>query len=183
MEPFIPEHVFLTKGVGRYREKVTSFESALRDARIASFNPVRVSSIFPPGCKIVPREIGLAQLRSGGLVFCVMAENSTNEPHRLISASVGSAIPRDRKRYGYFSEHHSHGQTDQETGDYAEDLAAQMLATTIGVLFDTNLDHDARKEQFKMGGLIVSTTNTTQSAIGDKHGLWTAVMAAAVFVE
>ena len=181
--PFIPERVFLTKGVGRYREKLTSFELALRDAKIASLNLVRVSSIFPPGCKIVPRETGLARFRSGGVVFCVMAENSTNEPHRLISASVGLAIPRDRKRYGYLSEHHSHGQTDQEAGDYAEDLAAQMLATTIGVPFDATSDYDARREQYKMGGLIVRTTNTTQSAIGDKHGWWTTVIAAAVFVE
>jgi len=183
MGPFIPERIFLTKGVGRYREKLTSFELALRDAQIASVNLVRVSSIFPPGCKIVPRETGLAQLRSGGIVFCVMAENSTNEPHRLVSASVGLAIPRDHKRYGYLSEHHSHGQTDQEAGDYAEDLAAQMLATTLGVPFDADSDYDARKEQYKMGGLIVRTTNTTQSAIGDKHGLWTTVIAAAVFVS
>jgi len=111
-----------------------------------------------------------------------MAENATNEPHRLVSASIGLAVPRDRNRYGCLSEHHSHGQTDEEAGDYAEDLAAQMLATTIGVSFDANSDYDARKEQYRMGGLIVRTTNVTQSAIGDKNGMWTTVVAAAVFI-
>jgi len=182
MRLFIPQRVFLTKGVGKHREKLASFEAALRDAGIAFSNLVRVSSIFPPWCNIISRKTGLECLQGGGVTFCVMAENSTNEPHRLVSASIGLAIPRDRNRYGYLSEHHSFGQTDEEAGDYAEDLAAQMLATTIGVSFDANSDYDARKEQYKMGGLIVRTTNATQSAIGDKNGLWTTVIAAAVFV-
>ncbi|GAG19255.1 unnamed protein product, partial [marine sediment metagenome] len=42
--------------------------------------------------------------------------------------------------------------------------------------------YDERKEQYKMGGLIVRTTETTQSAVGDKKGLWTTVIAAAVLL-
>lgn len=182
MTSHVPQCVFLTRGVGRHREKLVSFESALRDAGIARCNLVRVSSIFPPACRIVSRSTGLRRLQSGGVVFCVMAENAINEPHRLVSASVGLAIPRDKNRYGYLSEHHSFGQTDEVSGDYAEDLAAQMLATTIGVPFDPELDYDARKEQYRMGGLIVRTTNVTQSAVGDRSTVWTTVVAAAVFV-
>ena len=50
----IGDAIFLTKGVGRHSEKLTSFELALRDARIAEYNLVRVSSIFPPGCRLFP---------------------------------------------------------------------------------------------------------------------------------
>lgn len=182
MSSFMPARVFLTKGVGRHREKLASFEVALRDAGIAPFNLVRVSSIFPPKCKVVSRESGLKKLHAGSVVFCVMAENATNEPRRLISASIGLAVPRDKDAYGYLSEHHDFGQTDEDAGDYAEDLAAQMLATTIGVPFDAEADYDARKEQYKMGGMIVRTTNATQSALGDRRGMWTTVVAAAVFV-
>lgn len=178
----IPSRVFLTRGVGRHKDKLTSFEWALRDASVARFNLVRVSSILPPGCKIVSRHGGVGTLVSGEVVFCVMADNATNEPHRLVSASIGLAVPRDPSRYGYLSEHHGFGQTDEDAGDCAEDLAAQMLATTIGVPFDVDSDYDARKEQYRMGGLIVRTTNITQSALG-KEGLWTTVLAAAVFVE
>ena len=178
--PMIPRRLFLTKGVGKDREKLASFEKALRSAGIASCNLVRVSSIFPPYAKIIRKRQGLAQLRPGEVTFAVMCENATNEPRRLIAASVGVAVPRDPQRYGYLSEHHSFGQAGREAGDYAEDLAAQMLASTLGVPFDVDKAYDERREQYKVGGLIVRTTNCTQTAVGDKNGLWTTVLAAAV---
>ncbi len=179
---FVPRKVFLTKGVGRHREKLASFEVALRDAGIAQFNLVSVSSIFPPGAKLVSRNRGLKEFQPGQVVCCVMARNETNEPHRLTAASVGIALPRDTRKYGYLSEHHSFGQKEREAGDYAEDLAAQMLATTLGVPFDPDRNYDERKEQYKFGGLIVRSSSVTQSAVGDKNGLWTSVVAAAVLV-
>jgi arginine decarboxylase len=182
MVGFVPSRIFMTKGVGRHKEKLASFELALRDARIARFNLVRVSSIFPPGCKIIPRSQGLPRLDSGEVVFCVLAENATNEPHRLIYSSIGVAIPRDPEMHGYLSEHHGYGQTEDEAGDYAEDLAAQMLATTIGLPFDSDKSYDEKKEQYLMGGNIVRTANITQSAVGDKNGLWTTVLACAVML-
>jgi arginine decarboxylase len=179
---FVPSRIFLTKGVGRHKEKLASFELALRDAHIAQFNLVRVSSIFPPGCKIVPASEGLRCIKPGQIVYCVLTESSTNEPHRLISASIGVAIPRDQNMHGYLSEHHDFGMNDQQAGDYAEDLAAQMLATTLGVPYDADKSYDEKMEQYKVGGDIVRTTDITQSAIGDKTGLWTTVLASAVMI-
>ncbi len=179
---FVPRHVFLTKGVGRHREKLSSFEMALRDAGIERFNLVRVSSIYPPGCKLIPRKRGLEMLNAGQVVFCVMADNASNEPNRLVAASIGMAIPADVKHYGYLSEHHSFGQTEKTAGDYAEDLAAQMLSSTYGMEFDIDDSYDARKEIFRIDGRIVRTMNVTQSATGDKRGVWTTAVAAAVFV-
>ena len=178
----VPTKVFLTKGVGKHRERLASYEAALRDAQIAQFNLVSVSSIFPPGAKLVSRNRGLKELRPGQVVYCVQSRNETNEPHRLVAASVGIALPRDTKRYGYLSEHHSFGQREREAGDYAEDLAAQMLATTLGVPFDPDRNYDERREQYKFGGLIVRSSSITQSAVGDRKGLWTSVVAAAVLV-
>jgi arginine decarboxylase len=178
----LPRYVFLTKGVGIHRERLTSFEAALRDAGIAPYNLVRVSSIFPPYCRIISRTRGLNLLKPGQVLFVVMSDNATNEPHRLISASVGIAIPKDPSRYGYLSEYHSFGEREDRAGDYAEDLAAQMLATTLGVPFDPDLSYDKRKEIWKIAKEIVRTQNITQSAIGNKNGLWTTVVAAAVFI-
>lgn len=180
--PIIPRRIFCTKGVGKHREKLSSFEWALRSAGIAHCNIVNVSSIIPPGAKIIPKRQGLSLLSPGEIVFTVMARNATNEPHRLLASSIGLAIPRNPSRYGYLSEHHSFGQTEREAGDYAEDLAAQMLASTLGVPFDVDKAYDERKEQYKVGGLIVRTSNVTQSAVGDKNGLWTTTLAAAVMV-
>jgi arginine decarboxylase len=177
----IPKHFFLTKGVGKHREYLQSFELALRDAGIQHCNIVNVSSIVPPGCKLVSKERGLRMLKAGEITFIVLAKNSTNEQHRLIAASVGVAIPSRREKYGYLAEHHSFGQTDEVAGDYAEDLAATMLATTMGIPFDPETAWDERKQLFKTTGLIIKTTNITQSATGEKSDLWTTVIAAAVF--
>ena len=178
----IPKKVFLTKGVGRHKERLASFELALRDAGIEKFNLVCVSSIMPPNCKIITKEKGLQELRAGEIVHCVLARNETNENNRLCVASIGCAVPSDSNNYGYLSEHHSHGETDEQAGEYAEDLAASMLATTLGVEFDSAMGWDEREQIYKMSGKIVRTRNITQSAEG-KTGLWTSVVAAAVFIE
>jgi len=178
----VPKRVFLTKGVGKHKERLTSFELALRDAGIAAQNLVRVSSIFPPNCKLIPRAQGLKHISPGEVVFAVVAENSTREPHRLLAASIGLAIPADRTTYGYLSEHHSFGEDDHTAGDYAEELAAEMLATTLNVEFDPDKSWDEKKEVYRMSSKIVRTMNVTQSAVGDKRGLWTTVIASAIFL-
>lgn len=182
MTGIIPNRVFLTRGVGRHKEKLASFELALRNADIAQYNLVKVSSIFPPHCKIISPKQGKQSLKPGQIVHCVMSQNSTDEPRRLLAASVGVAIPRDSRQYGYLSEHHSFGEPDSKAGDYAEDLAASMLATILGVEFDPDASYDEKKEIWKISGKIYRTLNSTQSAIGDSRRLWTTVLACAVFV-
>lgn len=179
---FVPRSMFLTRGVGRHKEQLASFELALRDAGVAEFNLVSVSSIFPPGCRIVTRRVGLRQLSPGQIVFAVIARQATNEPNRLISSSIGVAIPNDKEQYGYLSEHHAFGVKGQVAGDYAEDLAAQMLATTLGIDFDVDKSYDEKKETWKISGKIVRTLNMTQSAEGDKDGLWTTTVAISVLL-
>ncbi len=178
----VPKRVFFTKGVGIHREELHSFELALRDAGIEKFNLVKVSSIFPPGCRIISRAQGIKLLSPGQIVFCVMSKCSSNEPRRLIAASVGCALPMDKKQYGYLSEHHAYGQTDTMAGDYAEDLAAAMLASTLGIELDENLGWDEKKEIYRISDKIVKTTNITQSAIVKGDGKFTTVLAAAVLI-
>jgi arginine decarboxylase len=178
----IPKYMFLTKGVGSHKERLASFELALRNAGIHRCNLVTVSSIIPPGCKLIPKEQGLKQLQPGEITFAVLSKNSIQEPQRLIAASIGVAIPSNKDSYGYLSEHHSCGQSAEAAGDYAEDLAATMLATTMGIPFDSDKAWDEKKQIFKASGMIIKTSNITQSAKGEKRGKWTTVLAAAVFV-
>ena len=179
---FVAKKIFLTKGVGKHRERLSSFELALRSAGIAHCNLVRVSSIFPPHCKLISRTEGLKLLRPGAVTFVVLSENSTREPHRLIASSIGLALPADKSMYGYLSEHHSFGETEDRAGEYAEELAAEMLATTLDVEFDPDLNWDEKKEIYRISNKIVRTMNTTQSAVGDRRGLWTTVLTAAILV-
>ncbi len=174
--------MFLTKGVGSHKERLASFELALRSAGIHRCNIVNVSSIIPPGCELISKEQGLKRLQPGEITFAVLSKNSVKEPQRLIAASVGIAIPSNKDSYGYLSEHHSFGQSAEAAGDYAEDLAATMLATTMGIPFDSEKAWDEKKQTFKTSGMIIKTSNITQSAKGEKTGQWTTVLAAAVFI-
>ncbi|MEM3180838.1 MAG: arginine decarboxylase, pyruvoyl-dependent [Candidatus Micrarchaeaceae archaeon] len=178
----IAKKMFFTKGVGRDSTQLGSFEQALRDARIQMFNLVRVSSIIPPNCELIKHDEGLQLLVPGQVVFLVMSRVESNEPNRLIAASVGAAMPKDRNQYGYLSEYEAYGETEEVAGDKAEDLAATMLATTLGIEFNTYQGWDEKEQVFKMSNKIVRTFNVTQSAVVGKDGKWTTTIAAAVFV-
>ena len=178
----VPGRLFLTRGSGRHREKLISWELALHDARISCFNLVRVSSIFPPRCKLVGREAGLKALVPGQVVFAVLSKNATSEPGRLIAASIGLAAPRDSSRHGYLSEHHSFGETAETAGNHAENVAVQMLSASLGL---PSPDDDAggdRKRRRERCGEFAETTSIARCATGDPRGLWTTVVAAAVLL-
>ncbi|MEE8397829.1 MAG: arginine decarboxylase, pyruvoyl-dependent [Desulfobacterales bacterium] len=180
---YVPRYLFFTKGVGVDREKLASFENALRDAQIAHLNIVTVSSIFPPHCNILEIKEGLSRLEPGEITHCVMARQQMNEPGRRIVASIGLALPSEEGMYGYLSEHHGFGQTEIEAGEYAEDLAASMLARTLGIEFDPNKDYDERRDIYQMSGKIVESQHTSQAALGAEGNLWTTVISAAIFVK
>jgi arginine decarboxylase len=179
---YVPKRMFLTKGTGKHRERLPSYEMALRNAGIAAFNLVSVSSIYPPECKIISREKGLGEVSPGQILHAVISKNETNEPNRLIAASIGVAIPKDPKLYGYLSEHHSYGETAATAGDYTEDLAAEMLATILDVPFNSDSSWDEKRQQWKISGKIYLTRNITQSVRGDKKGWWTTVLSAAILL-
>jgi len=178
----VPREAFFTKGVGKHKNRLQSFELALRDAGIEKYNLVRVSSILPPQCKIISINKGVTKLHPGQIVHVVLADSSTDEPSRLICAGDGLAQPAERHQYGYISEHHGYGMTERRVADLVEDMAATMLATTLGIDFDSETDYDDRRELYKMSGKIVRSRACVQTAEGDKDGLWTTVVAAAVFV-
>jgi arginine decarboxylase len=177
-----PNRMFFTKGVGYHRNQLQSFELALRSAGIQKCNIVTISSIFPPNCHIISKDNGINSLEPGQITFVVMARESTNEPNRLVSAAVGLARPKDKKQYGYISEHHAFGQTVKKSSDFAEDLAATMLASTLGIELDPDLAWDERKQVYKIGTRQFVTSSIAQSARGHKDGLWTTVVACAVML-
>lgn len=178
----IPRQVFFTKGVGKHRDRLQSFELALRKAGIEKCNLVRVSSILPPNCEVIPASRGLEQLEPGQITFVVLSEGATNEPSRLVGAGIGVAQPKKGHQYGYISEHHAFGMTEGRLADLVEDMAATMLATTLGIDFDPETAYDERKEVYRMSGKIVRTRASVQTAEADKNGLWTTVVSAAVLL-
>lgn len=178
----VPKKMFLTRGVGVHKDKLASFELALRKAGIEKCNLVYVSSILPPFCKIISKKAGIKMLNPGQITFCVMARNNTNEPNRLISSAIGVAMPSDHENYGYLSEHHSYGEGQRTVSDYAEDLAATMLATTLNIEFDPESAWDEREDVYRASGKIFLSRSIAQTALGDRRGKWTTVVAVAVFI-
>ena len=178
----VPRKVFFVKGIGYHKSKLASFEQALRDAGIEKYNLVNVSSILPPYCIEVDKDDGLSQLNPGQIIFAVMARSESNEYNRLICASIGVAKPTDKGQYGYLSEHHTFGVKPENAGETAEDLAAEMLATTLGIPFDPDTNYDAKKEEFNLSGKIVETKNITVCATVREENEWASVLAAAVFI-
>lgn len=179
---FVPSKMFLTRGVGVHKHELRSFELALRDAGIEKCNLVMVSSILPPRCKIIPRKQGQQHIQPGQITFAVMARASTCEPHRLIATSIGVAVPSDENAYGYLSELHGYGMNEETAGDLSEDMAAAMLASTLGVDFNEDAAWDEKKEVFRISDKIVKTTNVTQTAVGNSQGLWTTCITAAICI-
>lgn len=159
----VPRKLFFTSGVGRDKDRLVSFELALRDARIEKYNLVTVSSIFPPKCKVIEREKGLKMLKEGQIVFCVLSRNDSNKPNEIISSSVGIAIPKDRNLHGYIAEFHTTGLSEEETGKYVEGLAKLMLKTKIG---DKPIEESFYEAK----------------AAKTEKGKWTTVISAAVFI-
>ncbi len=183
MSRLVAQRMFFTKGLGYHRNKLESFELALRAAGVEKCNLVTVSSIFPPHCKLISKEEGIKALVPGQITFCVMAREATNEPNRLVSAAVGLAKPKEKEQYGYISEHHGFGQTQRKAADFAEDLAAAMLGSTLGIEVDPNAAWDERKKMYKVdAGRHFASRSICQSAEGHKDGLWTTVVAMAVML-
>jgi len=182
MLSLVAKNLFLTKGKGVHEDRLTSFEYALRDAGIAGTNLVLISSIFPPQAKLISRKEGLKRILPGQILFTIYSKNQTNEPQRVCAASVGLAQPKDKSRYGYLSEYESYGQNETQAGDYAEDIAAQMLASSLGITFDADKAWNEKRQQWSISGEIYKTHNITQTTKGDKDGKWTTVFAAAVLL-
>ncbi|MBW3021955.1 arginine decarboxylase, pyruvoyl-dependent, partial [Candidatus Woesearchaeota archaeon] len=164
----IPKKVFLTHGVGRHKEELESFELALRDAGIQICNIVEVSSIFPPGAKLLTKQQGLKLIKPGQITFAVMSRLQSNEKNRLLSASIGIAIPKDKTSYGYLSEHHAFG--EKECGKHAEDLAVAMLATKMGIKLDPGKHWDQTKQHWKIEKKVFKTSSITETATVKKNG-------------
>ena len=178
----IPKKVFLTKGIGKDKTKLQSFECALRDAGISAYNLVEVSSILPPHCEEVSKEEGIKEFQPGQIVFLVLARNTSKEKDRKMVASVGVAKPKDNTQYGYLSEHHGFDQDSKSASKFSEDLAASMLASTLGITFDQNADYDEKQKIFHLSDKIVETKSITSATTIDSDELYTTVVAAAVFI-
>jgi arginine decarboxylase len=183
--PLVPPKVFLTKGVGVHERQLSSRALARPDAGVEKVNLIKASSIIPPGCQFISPGEGKELLRIGQMTFAIIAEASTNEPHRLISAAIGVAKPDDENEYGFFTEveqEQGYGKTEEKAGAEVMKLAIENLASSWRAPFDPDEDFDPEKTLYRIKNKNVRASHMTQSTFGDKDGLYTTVFVAAVFL-
>jgi len=58
--------------------------------------------------------------------------------------------PRRQEHLRLPERHHSFGETEEQAGEYAEELAAEMLATTLDVDFDPDKSWTEKKEIYRI---------------------------------
>lgn len=149
----VPSAVFPVTGIGRHEDRIGSFEMALRDAGIAPYNLVPVSSVIPPDATVVAPDEGRAALDAGEITHCVLAREDTRRA-QAVAAAVGVAIG---------GEHH--GYAVEQTGRDEQDVAgrAERVATDL-------LDREPDRRF------------TVSAATTGEDGVWTTAVAAVVFV-
>lgn len=162
----IPKKIFLTKGKGFHKNKLHSFELALREAGIHKCNLVKVSSIIPPHCKLISKKEGVSLLRPGEITYCVLSVCETNKLNEEISAAVGLAFSDDKDIIGYIAEGIKQGIECKNLKDYIENTAYEMFNS---ILKEKNNEQSIRKKS------IVQTSKGKKDA-------WSTVVAAAVFI-
>jgi arginine decarboxylase len=140
-------------------------------------------AIFPPQAELVSRRDGLDSLEPGEVVVAMLAEHATREPNRLLTASIGLAAPVDRALHGCLATRVAFGETEEQAGAGAEELAAEMLATSLGIDFELETVWDEKRELYRVAGTVVRTANVTQAALGDARGWWTTTIAGAILLN
>lgn len=164
---FVPKKIFFTNGTGSHKEPLEAFHFALKDAGIEKYNIVNVSSIIPPFCEVIDTERGLQELKTGQILFCVMARETSNQKDKIIGASISCAFLKNQNVLGYIAEHHSTECTSEKSlSEYTEKLATSLLSLKI-----ETLNHHQ-----------INVITTTQVAKVQEDRLHTDVIAAAVFL-
>lgn len=123
----LPEVVVLSAGHAEGITPLNAFDNALLAAGVGNLNLIRVTSIIPPGARVVKLvESWPAQLkkylRPGMLVPAVYEYIVSQKPGQLITAAIGAGLPVNVKQNGVIVEYKCVG----ETGE-AEKMGRKMI--------------------------------------------------------
>ncbi|HEV7595982.1 MAG TPA: pyruvoyl-dependent arginine decarboxylase [Gemmatimonadaceae bacterium] len=186
---FIPRRVFFTAGTGQHELERVAMQHAMREAGVSQCNLVKVSSILPPETEIIPRASGIRLLRPGNIVFAVIAQSQTNEPHQRITPAVAWANPDKKGIAGYIAEVEedlAKGKTEETAADEAGEEAVTILAETLRVRVDPKRKWNRRKRTTRIGrtnvgiGYLAATTEGPEEKDGRSD--FAAAIVLAVFV-
>jgi len=179
----IPNKFFFTRGKGVHQKELRAFEIALQDAGVHTGNFVKISSIIPPGCKLISREEGVKLLKPGQIAFSVMAQSQTNEPGQIVTAGIGMAQPKDETMYGFLAEAEEViGRTEDDVEEDVIEMAIENLVAQWNPKFDGESVFRKGKKHYEIDGREINVDSVVQSAKGAEENQFTVVLALAVFI-
>jgi arginine decarboxylase len=186
---FIPRRLFFTAGVGQHELERVALQHAMRQAGVSQCNLVKVSSILPPETQIITRAEGVRLLRPGNIVFAIIAQAQTNEPHQRITPAIAWANPDKRGVPGFIAEVEedlAKGKSEETAADQVGEEAITILAETLRVKVDPKRKWDRRKRTTRIGrtnvgiGYLAASTEGPEERDGQND--FAAAVVIAVFV-
>ena len=182
---FVPKRLFFTKGVGAHEQQRVAMHHALRDAGVSDCNLVKVSSVIPPGCRIISRREGAKLLRPGNIVFAVIAMSETKEPHQRATVALGWATPDQDGVPGYIAEieeEQAKGKTAKSAGDEVGQMALTLVAERLQTRIDSKSLWARSKRVHRIGGTTVHCGCITSTIIGDEKERYLSAVALALYL-
>lgn len=100
-----PTHYFLVSGDSEGFTLLNAFDGALLRAGIGDTNLVKMSSIVPPHCQLMPP----VRLPAGALVPTAYASITSDVPGEIIASAVAVALPENPDYPGLIMEYSARG--------------------------------------------------------------------------
>ena len=117
--------IYLTTGKGEGPTPLAAFDAALRDAGVANYNLICLSSVIPPHSEIVPTKFAPPGDEYGHRLYVVMARHDTQQRGETAWAALGWTQDVGDGR-GLFVELHGSDKADVE--QRLEATLAAMIA-------------------------------------------------------
>ncbi|HET9872653.1 MAG TPA: pyruvoyl-dependent arginine decarboxylase [Propionibacteriaceae bacterium] len=105
----------VSSGTGVGRTRLSAFDAALHDAGVADYNLIRLSSVIPPGSRVI--KIAGGEQLSGGhgdALYCVYADAYASTPGEQAWVGLAWSLRDDESGAGLFVEHHGSSKSTVE---------------------------------------------------------------------
>jgi len=125
--------IYLASGLGNGPTKLAAFDAALNDAGVANYNLLRLSSVVPPGSKIIPSDSPIPEEvmpgQWGDRLYVVIAEKRVDTPNAEAWAGIGW-VQDEKTGKGLFVEHE--GESEKHVRrDIQQSLEALMATRNV----------------------------------------------------
>jgi arginine decarboxylase len=168
---FVPRRVFFTSGVGRHEQERVATQHAMAAAGVPRVNLVKISSVIAPRCQIISRQQGIRLLRSGSIVFAVIAQGMTKEPHQRVTPAIAWSKPEDENETGFIAEveeQNANGLSEKAAEDRVGEEALILQAAHFGVKVNAERAWAGRgrSRSVRLGGKRVRVGSLCASIVG-----------------